>query len=204
MSPLVDVVMPTYNHEKFVAQAIESVLAQKTRFECRLTICDDGSSDSTPSIVQKYAREYPESICAVLGSEHLGILHKDRLSTRVLAGCTAHYVALLEGDDYWTDPHKLQKQVDFLEGHPDFAICCHNVTVFYQDGSREPANWFPPDHRQVSTLEDLLLEHCIVTLSTVFRRGLLGEFPDWFYTLKIGDLPLHIMNAQHGKIRYLE
>lgn len=203
MTPLVDIVMPTYNHERFVAQAIESVLTQKTEFESRLTICDDGSTDRTQAIVREYAQKYPLLIRPVLASEHIGILHKDRLSIRVLTGCTAKYVALLEGDDYWTDPYKLQKQVDFLESHPDFAICHHNVTVIYEDGSKEPANLLPPDQPAVRSLEDLILDNFIQTNSAVFRRGLFGEFPEWFYFVRCGDWLIHIMNAQHGKIGYI-
>ena len=122
---------------------------------------------------------------------------------KCLQACRGQYVALLDGDDYWTDVKKLQKQVDFLDSHPDFAICCHNVTVFYDDGSKAPANLIPPDQPSVLTIEQLFFVNFIPTCSAVFRRGLFGELPDWFYTLKIGDWPLHILNAHHGKIGYI-
>jgi glycosyltransferase involved in cell wall biosynthesis len=202
-TPLVDIIMPTYNHERFIAQSIESVLAQQTNFEYRLNIADDCSTDNTQMIIKDYAQKHPDQISVVLSPHNIGIVHKDRLSIRVLKLCTAKYVALLEGDDYWTDPHKLQRQVDFLEGHPDFAICCHNVTMFYEDGSGKTTNLLPPDHPEVSTLEHLLFVNFIPTCSVLFRRGLFGELPDWYYTLKLGDWPIHIMNAQHGKIGYI-
>jgi glycosyltransferase involved in cell wall biosynthesis len=202
-TPLVDIVMPTYNHERFIAQAIESVLAQQTSFEYRLNIPDDCSTDNTQMIIKDYAQKHPHQIRVLFSPHNIGLLHKDRLIIKALKLCTAKYVALLEGDDYWTDPHKLQKQVDFLEGHPDFAVCGHNVTMFYEDGSKAPANLLPSNHREVSTLEDLLFANIIPTCSAVFRRGLFGELPDWYHTLRIGDWPLHIMNAQHGKIRYI-
>jgi glycosyltransferase involved in cell wall biosynthesis len=198
----VDVAMVTYNHEAFVAQAIESVLAQEIDFECRLIIGDDCSTDGTQSILEDYAQKYPRRIATIFSSEHLGLAHKDRVGLRVIESCTAKYIAFLDGDDYWTDPLKLKKQVAFLESHADFAICCHNATMVYEDGSKEPANQIPPDYREVSTLEDLLFVNFIPTCSAVFRRGLFGEFPDWFHTLVVGDWPLHIMNARHGKIRY--
>ena len=202
-TPLVDVAIVTYNHENFVAQAIESVLSQEFDGECRLIIGDDYSTDRTQAIVADYAQRYPDRIITIFSSEHLGLAHKDRVGLKVLESCTAKYVAMLDGDDYWTDVHKLQKQVGFLESHPDFAISCHNVTLFYEDGSKEAVNLLPPDQREVSTLEDLLLANFIPTCSVVFRRGLFGKLPDWYFSLSIGDWPIHIMNAQHGKIGYI-
>src|ERR1700730_11791519 len=105
-TPLVDIIMPTYNHENFLTQAIESVLAQKTDFEYRLNIADDCSTDGTQAIIKDYAQKHADRIRAVISPHHVGILHEDRVSIRVLKVCTARYVAVLEGDDYWTDPYK--------------------------------------------------------------------------------------------------
>jgi glycosyltransferase involved in cell wall biosynthesis len=201
--PLVDIVLIAYNHERYVGQAIESVLAQQTDFAYRLIIGDDCSTDNTQAIIKSYAEQYPNLIKTMLDSEHRGFRHKDRVGIKALDVCNAKYVAFLDGDDYWTDPSKLQKQVAFLETHPDFSICYHNARMFYEDGSRETTNWLQPDHKEVSTLEDLLFVNFIPTCSVVFRRGLLGEWPDWLFTLGMADWPIHIMNAQHGKIEYL-
>jgi len=203
-TPLVDIVMSTYNHEKFLVQAIESVLAQKTDFEYRLNIADDCSTDGTQAIIKHYAHKHADRIRAVISPHHVGILHEDRVSIKVLQLCTARYVALLEGDDYWTDPYKLQKQVDFLESHADFAICFHNVKVAYEDQHQEPWYFCPPDQKETSTIEDLLDRNFIATASTVFRRERLGELPSWYRKLKIGDWPLHILNAQNGKVGYID
>ena len=96
-TPLVDIIMPTYNHERFIAQAIESVLAQQTNFEYRLNIADDCSTDNTQTIIKDYAQKHPDQIRTVLSPHNIGIVHKDRLSIKVLKLCTAKYVALLEG-----------------------------------------------------------------------------------------------------------
>src|SRR6266542_522725 len=125
--PLVDVNLITYNHENFVAKAIESVLEQQTNFAYRLIIGDDCSTDNTQSIIRSYAQQYPERIQTLLALEHRGIEHQDRVGMQVLRLSTAKYVALLDGDDYWTDRHKLQKQVDFLNTNTEFALCFHNV-----------------------------------------------------------------------------
>lgn len=202
-TPLVDILMPTYNHQNFLTQAIESVLAQKTDFEYRLNIGDDCSTDGTQAIIREYQQKYPDRIRAIISPVNVGISHKDRVVIKVLNLCTAKYIAFLEGDDYWTHSDKLQKQVDFLESHPDFAICCHNVKVVYDDRSKEPANLLPPNQPAESTLEDLLMAHDIPTCSNMFRRGLFGELPEWFFTLKLGDWPMNILTARHGKIAYL-
>jgi len=203
-TPLVDVFMPTYNHGTYLAQAIESVLAQKTDFAYRLNIADDCSTDGAQLLIKQYAEQNPDRIRAIVSPQHLGVLHKDRVSTKVLQSCTGKYVAILEGDDYWTDPHKLQKQVDFLESHPDFAICFHDVKTVNETGAEQPHSVLPPQPKQVWTIEDLLAGNFIPTCSVMFRHGLIKEFPDWYTNLRIGDWVLHVMNAQHGKIGYLK
>jgi glycosyltransferase involved in cell wall biosynthesis len=202
-APLVDVLLITYNHEKYVGRAIESVLAQQTEFGYKLTIGDDCSTDNTQANIRDYADRYPDRINLVLDQQHRGLLHRDRVGIRTLLASKAKYVALLDGDDYWTDRSKLQKQVSFLEAHSDFAICYHNAEMFYENGSRETANLLPPEHPEVSSLEDLFLTNFIPTCSVVFRGGLLGELPDWLFTLRMADWPIHIMNAQYGKIRFI-
>jgi glycosyltransferase involved in cell wall biosynthesis len=203
-TPLVDVFMPTYNHELCLAQAIESVLAQKTDFAYRINIADDCSTDSAQAVIKQYAEQYADRIRATISPHHLGVLHQDRVSTRVLQSCTGKYVAILEGDDYWTDPNKLQKQVDFLESHSDFAICFHDVKTVNEQGDEQLGSSLVPQQKQISTIEDLLAGNFIHTCSVMFRGGLVKEFPDWYTTLRIGDWVLHVMNAQYGKIGYLD
>jgi len=203
VAPLVDVNLITYNHEKFVAQAIESVLAQRTNFAYRLIVGDDCSTDNTQAIVRSYAEQHPDRMAVVFDSEHRGLRSKDRAGLKVLRLSTAKYVAWLDGDDYWTDPNKLQKQVDVLERNPDVAICFHNVSTFPQDGGGESENLCPPDQKEISTLEDLLKGNFIPSCSIVFRRDAVGTLPEWYFTLKMGDWPLYILMAQHGRIRYL-
>jgi glycosyltransferase involved in cell wall biosynthesis len=204
----VSVLVLVYNQETYVTQAIDSILMQEVGFDYEIVIGEDASTDRTREIVLDYQKRYSDRIRVLLRDaldaerdRAIGLGGKTNF-VQCLQACQGRYVALLDGDDYWTDVHKLQKQVDFLDTHPDFAICCHNVTVFYEDGSKEPANLIPPDYREVSTIEDLFFVNFIPTCSAVFRRGLFGELPDWFFGLKLGDWPLHVMNAQYGKIRY--
>jgi glycosyltransferase involved in cell wall biosynthesis len=198
--PKVSVAMITYNHENFIAQAIRSVLMQDIDFPIELVVGEDCSTDGTRNIVKELAEKHPNKIKTLLRDKNLGGCENFR---QVTAACSGEYIAILEGDDYWTSPNKLQRQVDFLESHPEYAICFHNVIRVCEDRSKEPQNYCPVNQKIISTLKDLIVENFIPTCSVMFRRGLYSEFPDWCYNLAMGDWPLHIFNAQHGKIRYL-
>ncbi len=197
----VSVLMITYNHEEFIAKAIDSVLMQRTNFDFEIVIGEDCSTDNTRNIVVSYQKKYSDKCRLLLNKTNVG-MHRNFI--RTLQACKGRYVAMLEGDDYWTSPEKLQRQADFLDDHPECAICFHNVTEVYKDGSREPHICFHNEQKDFFTVEELLQGNFIPTLSTMFRRGLFVKFPDWYYSLKMGDWPLHILNALHGKIGYID
>lgn len=204
-TPIVDINLITYNHEKFIAQAINSVLEQKTNFEFRLIIGDDCSTDKTQSIVKDYAQQYPARIKTVLLSEHLGLYHENRIGIQVLKSSTAKYIALLDGDDYWTSPYKLQMQINLLEKNQDCTICFHNAYNLSEDGTQRPylECWgISPKSR--FTLEDILFSNFLPTCSVVFRNRFIEKLPKEFYQVLAGDWFLHVMNAQHGDILYLD
>jgi glycosyltransferase involved in cell wall biosynthesis len=194
--------MTTYNHERFIAQAIDSVLMQKVNFDYEIVIGEDHSTDGTRDIVVDYQKRFPGKIRLKLREKNPGDEGKSNFVETLKSG-RGEYISWLDGDDYWTSPHKLQKQVDFLDNHPECAICFHSAKVVYEDGSCEPFIFLPPDKKEIYSLEDLLEKNLMTALSAMFRRGLFGEFPKWFYLTPMGDWPLHILNAQHGKIGYI-
>ncbi len=196
----VSVAIVTYNHEKFIAKALDSVLMQKTNFDYELVIGEDCSTDRTRDILLDYQKRYPNKFRLLLHEENLG-MHEH--GARVLDACTGEYIAMLDGDDYWTSPEKLQKQVDFLDNHPECSICYHDALIVHEDGSREPMH-YRPSQKAFSTVEDLFLDNFIPTGAVMFRSGLFGRVPDWVSTLKMGDWLIHILNALHGKIGYLD
>jgi glycosyltransferase involved in cell wall biosynthesis len=193
--------MITYNHEKFIAQAIDSILMQKVNFDYEVIIGEDYSTDRTREIVIDFRKRYPDKIRLLLNEKNVG---GRKNFIQILKASRGDYIAILEGDDYWTSPNKLQKQVDFLDSHPECAICFHSVKVLYEDGSRESWISLPSGKKEIYTLEDLLEKNLVATLSTMFRKGLFGEFPSWFHLTPVGDWPLHILNAQYGKIGYID
>lgn len=208
--PIVSVCPITYNHAKYISQAIEGVLSQKINFEFEIIIGEDESSDGTREIALDYQRKYPGKIKVLLHSRKDVIYINGRATGRwnfidTLSHARGKYIALLPCDDYWTDPNKLQKQVDFLEKHPECSISFHNCEEIYEDGIKESWLYCPPDQKELSTLEDLLTGcNFIPSCSVVFRNGLFGEFPEWYYSCAMGDWPLHILNAQHGSIAYIK
>lgn len=197
----VSVLVMTYNHARFIAQALDSALMQETSFPYEIIVSEDCSSDGTREIVKDYHRRFPDKIRLLLSERNLA---SNAVVARGVDAARGEYVALLDGDDYWVSPHKLQKQVDFLEHHPECAICFHNATVVHENGSQEPHLWTRMNQREITTLEDLWMGNYIATCSTMFRRGLFGEFPAWYESFfPITDWPLHILNAEHGKIGYI-
>ncbi len=129
---MVSICCITYNHETFIAKAIEGFLMQQTSFPFKIIIGEDYSTDRTRDIVQKYARRHPELINLIISDTNVGILVNER---RVMLEAKGKYIAFCEGDDYWTDPFKLQKQVDFLETHPEYSVCFHRWRNFYPESN---------------------------------------------------------------------
>jgi len=199
--PKVTVLVITYNHIKFIVQALDSVLIQQVNFDYEILISEDCSTDGTRELVINYQQRFPEKIRLILSQENI---HSNQVVARGIHAARGQYIALLDGDDYWTSPKKLQKQVDFLDQHPECSMCFHNVLAFYENSDQETWNWNSERQKVFSTLEDIWKGNFIATCSTMFRRGLFGEVPTWYDDFfPITDWPLHILNAEHGLIGYI-
>jgi glycosyltransferase involved in cell wall biosynthesis len=163
---------------------------------------EDCSTDRTREIVVDFQKRFPDKIRLLLPEHNIGA-HRNGAQT--LAACAGEYVALLEGDDYWTSKDKIQKQADYLDDHAGCTICFHPVRWFYDDehehGIRTPPHnsaW-PAYYREVSTAQDLLREMFIQTASVMFRRDRF-EYPEWVKGLMMGDWPLYVLLADKGGI----
>jgi glycosyltransferase involved in cell wall biosynthesis len=131
--PLVSICCITYNHAAYIAQAMDSFLMQKTNFKYELIIGEDNSCDGTQAVLKKYASAYPDAITVVNHNPNIGAI-ANQIDT--FARARGKYIACCDGDDFWTDPFKLQKQVDFLEANPAYVICCHHTTVINENGEK--------------------------------------------------------------------
>lgn len=193
----------TYNQEGFVQQAIDSVLSQQVCFDYEVVIGDDGSSDATPEILIELQKRWPDRIRLLLAPENAGDYGLSNL-IRTLKVCTGQYVARLDGDDYWSSTHKLQRQVEFLDTHPSCTICCHAVHHVH-DGGRYSVSRGPRDGPGVYAVSDLLLRNFVPTVSTVYRHPFMDDLPAWFAEGPLGSMDwiLHVLAARHGDIGYL-
>ncbi len=200
-APLVSICCATYNHEKYLAQALESFLMQKVSFPVEIVIGDDCSTDSTPQIVRDYAERFPELVRVITSESNVGVSQN---AFRIRAAAKGKYIALCEGDDYWTDPYKLQKQVDFLEKNPEFTVASHWVKNV--DGSGELLE------KQVFTGESCPevfgVEHAVQGTPThmnswLFRTSALRAIPqpkmDLVLRLPAHDEPLLLLLLAQGK-----
>lgn len=195
--PLVSVCLITYNHVKYIREAIDSVLAQETDFTWDLVIADDYSTDGTRDILREYQQQYPERIRLILQEKNVGA---EQNWIDLISYPTSKYIAYLEGDDYWTNPKKLQMQVEFLESNPDYALCFHPTKVFYEGGQSYQTIWPNLGEDTELTVETLLKENFIPSNSVVYRRQRYDHLPRGVMP---GDWYLHLYHAQFGKIGHV-
>lgn len=199
-NPKVSVFVLTYNHVSWIAEALDSALAQEARFPYEILVADDCSTDGTREIVREYARRRPESIRAFLPDSNLGV---EGIWPAAARECRGEYVAILEGDDRWTSPEKLSRQVALLDSRPEWIGCFHRATLFHDDGSAPPRPATPAFDRDVFGVEDLLRSCFIPFLTVMFRRRALEGIPEWAFSYAWFDWLFHIYCACQGPIGFL-
>lgn len=205
MKPLVSVWIITYNHEKYIAEALESVVMQKTSFDFEIVIGEDCSTDRTRSIIEEYQQKYPNLIVPVYHEINVGAMRNAYEFTLPL--CKGQYIACLEGDDYWTDPLKLQKQVDFLEANEEYVMIFTNSIVKVEVGDSDTNFDRGLENinksRSFSNVE-IFNNWIVPTASVLFRNNALDDF---YYKNIIknnkfiyGDIVLFLYLYSKGKI----
>jgi glycosyltransferase involved in cell wall biosynthesis len=199
--PLVSVVIVTYNHEQYIRQAIDSVLAQEAPFPFEILISEDCSTDSTRDIVRGYQRRDPEKISLFLSERNQC---DNEVMTRAILAARGKYVALLDGDDYWTSPGKLERQVEYLERHPEQSICFHRVQIVYESTK---TGWTDDFHSaRVMNLHELLRERGLPFHpgSSMLRVGAVSRYPEWFNSVYYADWALTVLHAERGSVGYID
>jgi glycosyltransferase involved in cell wall biosynthesis len=198
----VSVCIFTYNYEKYLAEAIESVLAQETDFPVEVVIGDDCSSDNTRQIARQYAADHPGRFSLSFNETNIG---GTRNWLRTMNRCNGKYIALLDGDDYFTDARKLQKQYDALEGNPEYVLCFHGVEEKYDD--IDGLDKIVVFEKEEYGLEDFLRRGWFIrTGSTFFRNGIAPvDPPEWVYNFPYRyDTILHVFLCMHGKAFFIK
>jgi glycosyltransferase involved in cell wall biosynthesis len=197
----INVIVTTYNHEKYIAQCLESILEQKGDFQIEIIVGDDASTDNTRKIAEEFQERNPEVIVLPL-VENLGVTKNLK---RCLDACSGHYIAICEGDDYWTDEYKLQKQITFMEEHQDFSMCFSALMIYHQDlGIFEPFQDQLQLTKNVLSTEDLILMNSIGNFSCcMYRAKAVRQFPDDLFDLFAVDWMFNMVCGQFGKIGFI-
>lgn len=207
--PLVAIHCMVYNHAPYLRDCFEGFVMQQTNFSFVAIVHDDASTDNSADIIREYATKYPHIFKPIYQTENqyskpgVSVV---RLINEAILKTGAKYIAMCEGDDYWTDPFKLQKQVDFMEHHPDYGLCYSKVMIHYESMSTQ--------HRieewggNAETFNELLRANAIPTLTTLYRAELSNLYANdirpeqrrW----KMGDYPMWLWIAQHYNIKYFD
>jgi len=192
--PMVTVRTSTYQHGSFIRECIESVLAQKTTFPFEFIIGEDFSTDGTREIVFEYAKKHPDIIRVITADYNVGMKSNGRRCRQAARG---KYLATCEGDDYWTDPTKLQQQVDILEAHPEYSLCFHNARVEYMDSGR-PSHPFAKYDKEIYTIDDVVCTPWFVPTQSIMHRRELFNTPEWTSYIFNGDFATQLLFADKG------
>lgn len=206
--PLVSILCVTYNHEAYIKDAIMGFLCQITDFPFEVIIADDCSTDNNQNIIKKFASENPTIIKPIFRTENVGV---GLNYCDALEHVNGDFVAVCDGDDYWTDENKLQKQVDFLREHPDFSMCCHPFNEHYEDGSKEdamlsPWDIAPPKSRERGFLvfDDLISISPVGSMTAMYRWSLVQSPPLWMNKYITADFIMNLLHADKGKVGIIE
>ena len=193
----------TFNHAKFIRECLDGFMMQQTSFPFEVLIHDDASTDGTQDIIREYQRKYPDIIKPILQKENQWSKGARGISRKYnFPRAKGKYIAMCEGDDYWTDPLKLQKQVDFLEDNPKYVLIYHNVKYNINGEEKILAHHKNKTAAKETSLYDISKINYINTPSVLFRNvGI--NFPESLKIGNIGDYPLWLLLAQKGKIYFL-
>ncbi len=203
MTVLVSVNCITYNHEKYIANAIEGFLMQKTNFEYEVLIGEDCSTDNTRKIVESYIEKYPNIMRLITSEKNVGGRQNGR---RLHENSRGKYIAICEGDDFWTDPNKLQKQVDYLESHPECTLCFHAANIVNETGMPTGKLVRPYKNSTIILMEDIIAgggEFC-ATASLMFLKRTMVNPPRFFLEAHVGDYPMQMWTAYQGTAYYID
>lgn len=203
MPILVSINCITYNHEDYIADAIEGFLMQITNFDFEILIGEDCSTDNTRQIVERYVKKHPNKIKLITSEQNVGA---KKNSERVFINSKGKYIAECEGDDYWTDPHKLQRQIDYLENHPECSLCFHAAEIIHAPKKPTGTRIKPYNVDRLSPIEDIISGgggFC-PTSSLVYHKKHLESPPKFLKETHVGDYPLQLILSSKGSTYYME
>ena len=205
----VSVLCTAYNHEPYLRQALDGFVMQETDFPFEVLVNDDASTDNTAVLLREYAEKYPDLIRPFYQEKNLHSQGVNIYDAVFYPAARGEYIAICEGDDYWTDPKKLQLQADFLDAHPDYTACVHNTRAVYPGGEPERVLFPSCGDRDVG-FETVIqgMSHAFHTSSVMARKSILTD-PPAFRAVSYAhggvlDYPSGIWYTLRGKVRFLD
>ncbi len=203
---MVSICCITYNQEEYIRDALDGFLSQETDFSYEVLIHDDASTDGTADIIREYARQYPEIIKPILQTENQYAKGLTNVSgTYNFPRAKGRYIAMCEGDDYWTDPHKLQRQADYMEAHPDCSLVFHSACIEVQGRALTERRMRPYRRSRRVSPEEIIDKTCgYPTASLMFRADMVRILPDFYVNAPLADIPLQLMAAARGWAYYMD
>lgn len=201
---MVSIECNAYNHEDFIAEALDSMLMQKTDFAYEILIHDDASTDRTADIIRSYEQQYPDIVKPIYQTENQysqDIPFEVYNNERALG----KYTAVCEGDDYWTDREKLQKQVDYMEAHSECSMCVHAAEKVSAVTKKRVATVRPSNKDRIFSVEEVIEGggELFATNSIMYSREKIPEMPEFYLNATIGDYPIVILGALSGTVYYM-
>jgi glycosyltransferase involved in cell wall biosynthesis len=196
-NPDISIALITYKHELFVSETLKGIALQNFSGTIEIVIGDDCSPDDTRKLLEEFANAN-SNVRLLFHKKNIGMVGN---WTSVLSACRGKYIAVCEGDDYWTASEKLQQQFDFLENNKDFSMCWHPVKVL-NEGIERPYPY--DDSKEISDISDLILYHYIPTCSLFFRNNLIQSWPSWIYKARSFDIILEMLIGINGKAKCID
>lgn len=198
----ISVSVTTFNHERFIRQAVESVLSQACSAEIEVVVGDDCSTDGTGSILADLERQHGSRLKIIRPKRNLG-RNGCPMFLETLRHCDGDFVAMFDGDDYWTSPDKLEQQLDFFHRHPECSLCHHAVESVFADGQTQAWQADLGTEESVVGFESLLPYHYIASPAPMVRREVVRTLPRWVKRAPFGDWPIYLHASDLGRIGYI-
>jgi glycosyltransferase involved in cell wall biosynthesis len=201
--PLVSVKILTFNHESVISRCIEGALMQRTTFPFEIIIGEDCSTDGTLHIIKDYQHKYPDKIRVITSEKNVGMMANAK---RTNLACRGEYIALCDGDDYWIDPLKLQKQWEMIERNGAVMATHSSIALYYEDEKLLRATIDQPIQESgILRVEDMILKNSEFHTSSLFiQTKIILNKPDWYYrSLTSGDIPIKLFAVSIGKVYYI-
>jgi glycosyltransferase involved in cell wall biosynthesis len=203
---MVSIVYTTYNHVNYVSMALESFIRQKTNFQYEIIVHDDASTDNTQKIITEYESRYPELFVTIFQRENQWSKQvKHMWADFTFPKACGKYIALCDGDDYWIDPYKLQKQFDLMEENPESIFCFHNALKIYENSIISPKLFNSLEEPKIHDYRSLVMRDWYIATSTLFIKNVMYDFPAWFRNVGgNNDYALELLMALKGPFIYIQ